>query len=157
MPRLSVDLDLVFTDHRLPRDAALSRINGAIRQCAARLTARGFQTHAFAAPEAGETKLLVRRAGIEVKVEVHFVVRGTVHPVRMAALGQVHHKPSDPLRTCAERKARNSTPLVEVHRYITTQSAPRCWATAKARFTALSTDDSCAAPVGLAPHWPEVN
>ena len=86
MPRLSVDLDLVFTDHRLPRDAALSRINDAIRQCAARLTARGFQTHAIAAPEAGETKLLVRRAGIEVKIEVNFVMRGTVHPVRMAAL-----------------------------------------------------------------------
>ncbi len=86
MPRLSVDLDLVFTDHRLPRDAALSRINDAIRQCAARLTARGFQTHAFAAPDAGETKLLVRRAGIEVKIEVNFVMRGTVHPVRMAAL-----------------------------------------------------------------------
>ena len=86
MPRLSVDLDLVFPNHRLPRDAALSRINDAIRQCAARLTARGFQTHAIAAPEAGETKLLVRRAGIEVKIEVNFVMRGTVHPVRMAAL-----------------------------------------------------------------------
>ena len=86
MPRLSVDLDLVFVDHRLPRDAALSRINDAIRQCAARLTARGFQTHAIAAPDAGETKLLVRRSGIEVKIEVNFVMRGTVHPVRMAAL-----------------------------------------------------------------------
>ena len=86
MPRLSVDLDLVFTDHRLPRDAALARINDAIRHCAARLTARGFQTHAFAAPDAGETKLLVRRSGIEVKIEVNFVMRGTVHPVRMAAL-----------------------------------------------------------------------
>ena len=89
MPRLSVDLDLVFTDHRLPRDAALSRINDAIRQCAARLTARGFQTHAIAAPDAGETKLLVRRAGIEVKIEVNFVMRGTLHPVRMAALTSI--------------------------------------------------------------------
>ena len=86
MPRLSVDLDLVFPNHRLSRDAALARINDAIRQCAARLTARGFQTHAIAAPDAGETKLLVRRAGIEVKIEVNYVMRGTVHPVRMAAL-----------------------------------------------------------------------
>ena len=78
MPRLSVDLDLVFVDHHLPRDAALARINDAIRHCAARLTARGFQTQAIAAPDAGETKLLVRRAGIEVKVEVNFVMRGTV-------------------------------------------------------------------------------
>lgn len=30
MPRLSVDLDLVFTDHTLPREQALRRINEAI-------------------------------------------------------------------------------------------------------------------------------
>lgn len=34
----------------------------------------------------GETKLLVRRGGIEVKIEVNFVMRGTVHPVRQATL-----------------------------------------------------------------------
>ena len=86
MPRLSVDLDLVFPDHSLPRDEALARINEAIRQSAERLRARGFQTHTLAAADAGETKLLVRRAGIEVKVEVNFVMRGTVHPVRISAL-----------------------------------------------------------------------
>ena len=32
MPRLSVDLDLVFVDHRLGRDEALARINDAIRK-----------------------------------------------------------------------------------------------------------------------------
>jgi predicted nucleotidyltransferase component of viral defense system len=86
MPRLSVDLDLVFPDHSLPRDEALARINEAIRQAAERLRARDFQTHTIAAADAGETKLLVRRAGIEVKVEVNFVMRGTVHPVRISAL-----------------------------------------------------------------------
>lgn len=43
MPRLSVDLDLVFHDHTLPRDAALARINEAVRQAAERLKKRGFQ------------------------------------------------------------------------------------------------------------------
>lgn len=86
MPRLSVDLDLVFPDHSLPRSEALTQINEAIRRSAERLKARGFQTHTLAAADAGETKLLVRRAGIEVKVEVNFVMRGTVHPVRAAAL-----------------------------------------------------------------------
>jgi len=86
MPRLSVDLDLVFPDHSLPRDAALARINDAIRQSAERLNARGFQTHALATADTGETKLLVRRGNIEVKVEVNFVMRGTVQPVRTAAL-----------------------------------------------------------------------
>jgi hypothetical protein len=46
MPRLSVDLDLVFPDHAPPRDEALARINEAIRQAAERLKKRGFQTHA---------------------------------------------------------------------------------------------------------------
>ena len=32
MPRLSVDLDLVFPDYTLPREAALARINAAMRQ-----------------------------------------------------------------------------------------------------------------------------
>ena len=86
MPRLSVDLDLVFTDHRLARDEALARINEAIRQSAERLTARGFQTHTLATADAGDTKLLVRRAGFEVKVEVNFVMRGTVYPTRSLAL-----------------------------------------------------------------------
>ncbi len=82
MPRLSVDLDLVFPDHSLPRNEALTQINEAIRRSAERLKARGFQTHTLAAADAGETKLLVRRAGME----VNFVMRGTVHPVRAAAL-----------------------------------------------------------------------
>ena len=86
MPRLSVDLDLVFPDHTLPREQALERINEAIRQCAARLQRLGFQTHAPATADSGETKLLVRRGGIEVKIEVNFVMRGVVHPVRTASL-----------------------------------------------------------------------
>lgn len=85
MPRLSVDLDLVFPDHTLPRDAALARFNEAIRQASERLKRRGFQTHAPAAL-AGETKLLVRRGSVQVKIEVNFVMRGTVRPVRRAAL-----------------------------------------------------------------------
>jgi predicted nucleotidyltransferase component of viral defense system len=43
MPRLSVDLDLVFPDHSLPRDQALAQINAAVRQASARLKTRGFQ------------------------------------------------------------------------------------------------------------------
>ena len=89
MPRLSVDLDLVFTDHHLSRDAALARIRDSLRQSTERLNARGFQTHAPPSADAGETKLLVRRGNIEVKVEVNYVIRGTVLPVRIAALTSV--------------------------------------------------------------------
>ncbi len=88
MPRLSVDLDLVLPDHTLPREEALRRINEAIRQSVVRLKKQGFQTHAPASADAGETKLLVRQGAIEVKVEVNFVMRGTVHPAHMASLTQ---------------------------------------------------------------------
>lgn len=40
MPRLSVDIDLVFPDHTRPRDQALARINAALRQAAERQQAR---------------------------------------------------------------------------------------------------------------------
>jgi len=43
MPRLSVDLDLVFPDHTLPRDEALMHINEAVRRAAERLKKVGFQ------------------------------------------------------------------------------------------------------------------
>jgi len=86
MPRLSVDLDLVFVDHRLDRVEALAKINEAIRSAVARLKKRGFQTHAVTVADAGETKLFVRRDRLEVKVEVNFVLRGTVRPVRPASL-----------------------------------------------------------------------
>jgi len=86
MPRLSVDLDLVFVDHRLGRDEALVRINDSIRRAVDRLKKRGFQTYAATVADAGETKLFVRRDKLEVKVEVNFVLRGTVHPVRSTSL-----------------------------------------------------------------------
>ena len=86
MPRLSVDLDLVFVDHRLGRNEALARINDAIRNSVDRLKKRGFQTHAATVADAGETKLFVRRDKLEVKVEVNFVLRGTVHPIRSTSL-----------------------------------------------------------------------
>jgi hypothetical protein len=64
----------------------LTQINEAIRKAAQRLKTRGFQVRTVTATGAGETKLLVRRGNLEIKVEVNFVLRGTVHPVRLASL-----------------------------------------------------------------------
>ena len=86
MPRLSVDLDLVFTDHRMARDEALEQIGEALKGASERLKKRGFQLHIASVADAGETKLFVRRGKLQVKVEVNFVLRGTVHPVRQASL-----------------------------------------------------------------------
>ena len=86
MPRLSVDLDLVFTDHTVRRQDALARINAAVSKGAERLRAQGLEVHVPAAGGDGETRLLIRRAATQVKVEINTVIRGTVHPVRQAAL-----------------------------------------------------------------------
>jgi predicted nucleotidyltransferase component of viral defense system len=88
MPQLSLDLDLVFPDHMVPRAAALKRINEAVRQSVARLNKQSFQPHAPASADAGETKLLVRQGAIQVRIEVNFVMRGTVRPVRTVSLTQ---------------------------------------------------------------------
>jgi predicted nucleotidyltransferase component of viral defense system len=89
MPRLSVDLDLVFTDHTVGRQDALTRINAAIGEAAERLRARGLEVYVPETGADGETKLIVRRGASEVKVEINTVMRGTVHPVRRANLTPV--------------------------------------------------------------------
>ncbi len=86
MPRLSVDLDLVFVDRSLGREAALRRINEAIKTAEALLKKRGFQTYTPPSIGAGETKMFVRRDKLEVKIEVNYVARGTVHPTRTGSL-----------------------------------------------------------------------
>jgi predicted nucleotidyltransferase component of viral defense system len=83
MPRLSVDLDLVFTDHRLGRTQALAAINEALRAARNRLAERGFKVRTVSAADMGETKLLVQRDDLSVKIEVNTVIRGTVHPTAL--------------------------------------------------------------------------
>ena len=85
MPRLSVDLDVVFPDHRVPRNVALAQIQQAMGQAAERLRARGFQTHSVPTGDV-EARLWVRRESLQVKVEVNIVMRGTVAPVRRVGL-----------------------------------------------------------------------
>ena len=86
MPRLSVDLDLVFTDHRFPRAEALAAINEALRTSRDRLAKRGLAVQAVSTADMGETKLLVHRDDLAVKIEVNTVIRGAVHPTQTVAL-----------------------------------------------------------------------
>jgi len=86
MPRLSVDLDLVFLDHRLARAEALAAINEALRAARGRLAKRGFKVKAVSAADMGETKLLVQHGGLTVKIEVNTVSRGTIHPTKTMPL-----------------------------------------------------------------------
>lgn len=88
MPRLSVDLDLVFVNYRLSRNEALTSIGDALRKASDRLAQYGFQTHITSVQNVGETKLFVRRGNIEVKVEVNFVMRGTINSIVSIGLTQ---------------------------------------------------------------------
>jgi hypothetical protein len=79
MPRLSVDLDLVYIDHQTARDEALQRIAAALAAAAAILESRGMRCERGSSAE--ETKLFVERDRVRVKIEVNHVFRGTVLPV----------------------------------------------------------------------------
>jgi predicted nucleotidyltransferase component of viral defense system len=86
MPRLSIDLDLAFPDHRTPRHEALAVINQALRNAETRLSKIGTKVKAVAAADMCETKLVVQRDHLSIKVEVNTVLRGAVHPTQTMAL-----------------------------------------------------------------------
>ncbi len=79
MPRLSVDIDAVLTDHTLPREEALLCIREALQEIRRQLMERGLQVELRGGREAGETKLFVR-LGVAVKIEVNHVFRGCILP-----------------------------------------------------------------------------
>lgn len=86
MPRLSVDIDVVFVPHHLPREEALRAISEELAAARARVEALGFTATLRKSKEGNEAKLFVSGEGVEVKVEVNFVFRGTVLPPERRAL-----------------------------------------------------------------------
>lgn len=88
MPRLSVDLDLVFVDQTPKREAAIEAMKMSLQEARSRLARAGFDVKAPTS-DAAETKLLLGRGGINVKVDVNHVFRGTVFPVGRRSLTRV--------------------------------------------------------------------
>lgn len=86
MPRLSVDIDVVYVPWQLPREQALPAIAKELDAIAERLAAFGLETRKIAATGMSDTKLLVETANSQVKIEVNTVFRGTVLPVERRAL-----------------------------------------------------------------------
>lgn len=82
MPRLSVDLDLVYTDHQAERDAALAAISSELLALQAELNELGFLCEMGSMSEGSEVKLFVQRDRTRIKIEVNHVFRGTVLPVQ---------------------------------------------------------------------------
>ncbi len=91
LPRVSVDIDLAYLLVN-DRDAALRAIDSGIRGIGARLRERipgSRVTFGVLQPENAATKLTLRASGVQVKVEVSPVLRGTVFPPRMLSVADV--------------------------------------------------------------------
>jgi hypothetical protein len=87
MPRLSVDIDVVYTDHKPSRREALQSISMGLETTRSRLVEVGLEADVLSTQKADEIKLFIRRGRNQVKVEVNHVFRGTVLPVVRRRLG----------------------------------------------------------------------
>jgi len=86
MPRLSVDIDVVYTDHSTSRPVALKAISSGLNNVCKELARFGLEAEVSATREGDEIKLFIRRGRVQVKVEVNHVFRGTVLPVETRPL-----------------------------------------------------------------------
>ncbi|WP_345719040.1 nucleotidyl transferase AbiEii/AbiGii toxin family protein [Thauera aromatica] len=86
MPRLSVDIDVVYLPWQTPRDEALQTINQELAAIATRVAPLGVQTRLVRAKDLGDTKLIVENDASQVKIEVNAVFRGSVLPVERRPL-----------------------------------------------------------------------
>lgn len=78
MPRLSVDIDVVYLPWQTPRDEALQAINEELLAISKRVAPLGVQTRLIRAKDLGDTKLIVENDSSQVKIEVNVVFRGSV-------------------------------------------------------------------------------
>ncbi len=81
MPRLSVDLDLVYTKFSNDRSADLAKISNDLLAMQALLRKHGFTVDEKESNEKNVSKLIIKRGIYQVKVEVNYVIRGTLLPI----------------------------------------------------------------------------
>jgi len=88
MPRLSVDIDVVYLPWQTPREPALQEINEELAAIAQRLARLGVSSRLIRSKDLGDTKLIAENETAQVKVEVNIVFRGTVLPVVRRSLSR---------------------------------------------------------------------
>jgi predicted nucleotidyltransferase component of viral defense system len=86
MPRLSVDIDVVFTDWNMPRTEALTAITIELASIRDRLTRIGLSVDTIGSASTGDRSIVVSSGDSVVKVEVNTVFRGTVLPTQKRSL-----------------------------------------------------------------------
>lgn len=89
MPRLSVDIDVVYLPWQTPRDEALQTINQELAAIAQRVERLGVQTRLVRSKDLGDTKMIAENEMSQVKVEVNVVFRGTVTALKTCWHGLV--------------------------------------------------------------------
>lgn len=89
MPRLSVDIDVVFTNRSLGREEALGEISKKLNQCLEQLGLIGINAESVRTKSGDEVKIMAKRGNSLVKIEVNFVFRGTVLPVSTRRLADM--------------------------------------------------------------------
>ena len=86
MPRLSVDIDVVYVPRDPSREEALRAISDEINSIQKRLEKLGLSVRLSKPNSESETKLFIENDRSQVKVEVNVVFRGTIFPVVTRAL-----------------------------------------------------------------------
>jgi predicted nucleotidyltransferase component of viral defense system len=86
MPRLSVDIDVVYTPREHTRERALAAITAELNAIAARVAKLGLNARTIASKDMGDTKCVIENMTSQVKVEVNVVFRGTVLPTQRRVL-----------------------------------------------------------------------
>ena len=86
MPRLSVDIDVVYVPRDPSREEALRAISDEISSIQGRLEKLGLSVRLNKLNSDSETKLFIEDDRTQVKVEVNVVFRGTIFPVEIRSL-----------------------------------------------------------------------
>lgn len=86
LPRLSVDIDVVFIDYTVGREEALQAIGEDLLASKSLISKMGHRTSLPTNKSGDDVKPLVEAPDARVKVEVNFVFRGTVLPTVRARL-----------------------------------------------------------------------
>lgn len=85
LPRLSVDIDVVFIDHKPTREAALIEIAEELNRIESAIKVMGYESD-IRKTQGDEVKIFIFSPSATVKVEVNFVFRGTVLPTQILSL-----------------------------------------------------------------------
>jgi len=87
LPRLSVDIDLTYLPIK-DRTASLEEIDAGLTELANDITAHAPSTIAQRIAGGGETRMLIRRGNVEVKIETSPVARGVVNDPKLLGVSE---------------------------------------------------------------------